>query len=155
MWNPVSTSDLGSHWGGTEYWVRGQGAAVAKAVWFHEHFNCPDVEVSWSGMTNSEKQELAAWLGGRAERLRQEKFEERKAFHGDGIRTVEKDMGMHNYYKSRLACRADCGEKNPKFGCSKCKLARYCSLACQTEDWKVGLTYSFNSSFPTSSDRIS
>jgi hypothetical protein len=131
-------------------WVRGQGTAVAKAIWFHQHFNNP-LEVSWSGMSDSEKVDLAAWLEERAEQLRQKKniakneYEERKALHGDEYFKVEEKMAMDKYYKSQLACRADCGEENPSFTCSKCKTARYCSAACQTEDWKVSLTYLVNS----------
>jgi hypothetical protein len=141
-WSPVSTSDLGSDWGGSDMWVRGQGTAVAKAIWFHQHFNNP-LDVSWSGMSDSEKVDLAAWLEERAERRRQEKsiakreYEERKALHGDDYFEVENKMAMDKYHKSQLACRADCGEENPSFTCSKCKVTRYCSAACQKEDWKV------------------
>ena len=152
-WRPVSTSDLGSAWGGSQIWVRGQGAAVAKAIWFHKHFD-KELEVSWSGMSDSEKEDLAAWLEERAERLRQEKikseneYEARKALHGDNHHMVEEQMAMDRYYKSQLACRAGCGEENPRLTCSKCKTARYCNVACQTDDWKVSLTYLLSSSQP-------
>ena len=126
-------------------WVRGQGASVAKAIWFHQHFNNP-LEVSWSGMSDSEKKDLTAWLEERAEGLRQkanireDEYEARKALYGDNYNKVINKMAMDSYYKSQLACRADCGEVNPKFNCSKCKKVRYCSVACQKEDWKVSLT---------------
>jgi hypothetical protein len=128
-WIPLSTSDLGSGWGGTDGWVRAQGAAVAKAVWFHKHFD-RDIEVTRSGMTEDEKQDLAVWLKERADRLaeqkkiREEEYAARKAKNGDSHYRLEKKMGMQAYYKSRMACRADCGEQNPKFNCSKCKIAR-------------------------------
>jgi hypothetical protein len=145
-WSPLSTSDQGSPWGGSNIWVRGQGAFVAKAIWFHEHFNNP-IEVSWSGMSDSEKEDLAAWLEERAELRQKEKIlqkkehEELKALHGDELHEVQAKMAMDRYYESQLACRAECGEENPKFTCSKCRIVRYCSAACQTEDWKVSLTY--------------
>ncbi|KIM35352.1 hypothetical protein M413DRAFT_449809 [Hebeloma cylindrosporum] len=145
-WIPLSTSDLGSDWGGTEVWVRGQGAEIAKAIWFHNHFD-RDIEVSWSGMTEDEKQDLAVWLKERSERhaarskIEGDEYDEREVKYGARHHRVEENMGMQVYYKSRMACRADCGEQNPKFSCSKCKIARYCSPACQSEDWKYHKTY--------------
>lgn len=145
-WMPMSTSDKGSPWGGSQIWVRAQSAVVAKAVWFHKHFN-NELEVSWSGMSDSEKEDLAAWMEERAERLRQrrkidsDEYEERKALYGDQHYLVEEEMGMDRYYKSLLACRAGCGEENPRLTCSKCKKVRYCNVDCQREDWKVSLTY--------------
>ncbi len=161
-WIPLSTSDLGSLWGGSDIWVRGQGAAIAKAIWFQQYFDF-DIKVSWSGMTEAEKEDLALWLKERSEqlaecsRIRTEEYEERKAKYGEGHHRIETRMGMQAYYRSRLACRADCGEQNPKLSCSKCKIARksllffhsdtiltvvhagYCNAACQSEDWKVCL----------------
>lgn len=128
-WIPLSTSDLSSEWGGSDIWVRGQGAAVAKAIWFHNHFN-RDIEVSWSGMTEDEKQDLDVWLKERAERrserrkINTEEYEARAAKYGARHHQVEGKMGMQAHYKSRMACRTDCGEKDPKFTCSKCKIAR-------------------------------
>jgi MYND finger len=145
-WKPLYTSDLGSAWGGSQIWVRGQGAAVAKGIWFHRHFD-KELEVSWSGMSDPEKEDLAAWLEKRAERLRkkndieEKEYEELKALHGNKHYMVEEKLGMDRYYKSLLACRAGCGEENPRLTCSKCKTVRYCNVACQREDWKVSLTY--------------
>ena len=68
---------------------------------------------------------------------------------------MEMKSGMQAHYKLRKACGADCGEQNPEFKCSKCKVVReyfcvfhcghadmvvhkgYCSPTCQLEDWKV------------------
>jgi len=128
-WIPLSTSDLGSAWGGSEVWVRGQGAEVAKAIWFHNHFD-RDIEVSWSGMTEGEKQELDVWLKERAERhatrrkIEGEEYDAREVQYGAKHHRVEEKMGMQAYYKSQMACRAECGEQHPKFNCSKCKIAR-------------------------------
>ena len=128
-WIPLSTSDMGSGWGGSDEWVRAQGAAIAKGIWFHKHFD-RDIEVTWSGMTEDEKEDLAAWLKARAERLAEqrkigkEEYDARKAKYGDTHDLVEMKMGMQAYYKLRMSCRADCGEPNPKSSCSKCKIAR-------------------------------
>ena len=128
-WIPLSTSDLGSPWGGSDVWVRGQGAAVATAIWFQEYFDF-DIEVSWSGMTEGEKEDLATWLKDRAEqlaerrRVEKQEYEERKAKYGKEHYRIEEKMGMQAHYRSRLVCRADCGEQNPKLYCSKCKIAR-------------------------------
>jgi hypothetical protein len=128
-WIPLSTSDLGSGWGGSEVWVRGQGAAVTKAIWFHRHFD-RNIEVSWSGMTAGEKQDLDVWLKERAEqhatrrKIQREEYEARKAKYGEKHNRVEQKRGMQAYYKSRMACRAECGEQHPTFSCSKCKIAR-------------------------------
>lgn len=129
-WTPLSTSDLNSEWGGSDQWIRGQGAAVAKGIWFHRHFDCPDIEVSWSGMSESDKDDLNAWLKERAvlleekERIGKKEYEEHEVQYGEEHYKVAVKESMHAYYKSRMACRADCGEKNPKFSCSKCKMAR-------------------------------
>jgi len=39
---------LRSGWCGSDIWVRAQGAAIAKAIWFQHYFDF-DIEVSWSG----------------------------------------------------------------------------------------------------------
>jgi len=107
-------------------WVRGQGASVAKAIWFQHRFD-RDIEVTWSGMTEDEKQDLAVWSKERAERcaektkIEKEEYAARKAKYGDSHCRA---LGMQAHYKSRMACRAECGEQNPKFNCSKCKIAR-------------------------------
>ncbi|KAK0501356.1 hypothetical protein EDD18DRAFT_1278824 [Armillaria luteobubalina] len=58
-WKPVSTSDMGSPWGGSEFWVRGHGEAVAKGLWYNEHWNGDSISVlRWSGMTEEQKGSL-------------------------------------------------------------------------------------------------
>ncbi|KIM45723.1 hypothetical protein M413DRAFT_442345 [Hebeloma cylindrosporum] len=145
-WIPISTSDMGCGWGGSDVWVRAQGAAIAKGIWFHKLFN-RDIEVSWSGMSEDDKVALTAWLKERSEGLAEqrkignEEYKARKAKYGDNHDIAEMKMAMQAYYKLRMACRAECGEQNPKSYCSKCKVARYCSTACQSEDWKYHKTY--------------
>ena len=174
-WTPLSTSDLGSQWGGVDHWIRAQGAAVAKGIWWQKHWDFPDIEVTWSGMTDADKADLTAWLSERAARLavkeKEEKkeYEDRKAEDGDEHFMIEVDMGMKAYYENQLACRADCGERHPRLRCSKCKIAReslslffiilflivhrrcvgYCSPECQQEDWQVRVT---SQSLPKLSD---
>jgi len=160
-WTPISTSDLGDPWGGSEAWVRGQGAIVAKGIWYHQIYDRPFIAVSWSGMSESEKQEFDIWLKDRAERLEQKKEEDledrpKSANQEDTFRwmKLEEIRSMWRYYQLRLACRAECGEKTPKLVCSKCKMTRellmqylaffiayvfsgYCSAECQADDWKA------------------
>ncbi|PPQ79279.1 hypothetical protein CVT25_002718, partial [Psilocybe cyanescens] len=146
-WIPVSTSEFGEAWRGPEHWIRAQGGALAKAIWYHHYYNYPDVEVSWSGMSPAEKDDLAAWLKERSEILKMKsdkedkEYQDRKNEFGDKFHLEEERLGMEAYYKTRRACRAQCGEGNPKLVCSKCKIARYCSPECQKEDWKYHKTY--------------
>jgi hypothetical protein len=113
--------------GGTHLWVRGQGAAVAKAVWWHKYYNLPKIEISWSGMTQAEKADIAIWLKERAERLAERKKIEKEEYDKRNGKFTPRDggkMGMLEYYRSLMACRADCGQQNPELCCSKCKSAR-------------------------------
>ncbi|KDR66398.1 hypothetical protein GALMADRAFT_162140 [Galerina marginata CBS 339.88] len=146
-WTPLSTSDLGSVWNGSEHWVRCQGAEFTKAIWFHNHFDRPDLSVSWSGMSAAENLALSTWMKERREAIdeRESKvtaeYEERKTQFGDKFHPEEDRLARLTSYKRRTACRADCGVENPTFTCSKCKMTRYCSLACQSDDWKYHKTY--------------
>jgi len=133
---------------------------IAKGIWFHENFRQPNVKVSWSGMTRADKDDLAAWLKERAERLalytrkENEEYQELEAMLGNRQDKLSPDD--YACHRLRMACRADCGEKYPMRCCSKCKVARkfsfpcslhsslltlggagYCSPYCQKEDWKV------------------
>ena len=109
-------------------------------------------------MSDSEKEDIAAWSEERDEQLRQKRnietieYEKRKALYGDEHYLVEERMAMDLHNKLQLVCRAGCGEENPKLTCSKCKKARYCNAACQKEDWTVSHTYLFPS-FPILSDQ--
>uniref|UniRef100_A0A0W0FXQ0 Uncharacterized protein n=1 Tax=Moniliophthora roreri TaxID=221103 RepID=A0A0W0FXQ0_MONRR len=126
-WVPHSTSDLGSPWGGTQIWVRGQGAAVTKSIWYNKLYEAETIDISWSGMTASDKDKLASFMEGRRIRLAETRarasamYEERKAqiddqFDGDQIKQA--------YHRHQMSCRADCGEMNPKLQCSKCKFTQ-------------------------------
>ena len=60
---------MGSRWGGTEFFIRAQGAAVTKAIlWWHGLCD-QGIEVTWSGMTDDEKRDIAIWLKERSERF--------------------------------------------------------------------------------------
>lgn len=72
---------------------------------------------------NEESQELEAWLGNRRDKL---------------------CSNMYAYYRLRMACRADCGEKNPMKCCSKCKMACYCSASCQSDDVEMNFPFPKN-----------
>jgi hypothetical protein len=138
-WIPLSTSDLGSGWGGSDVWVRAQGAAVAKAVWWHKYYNLPKIEISWSGMTQAEKDDIVIWLKERAERLAERKKIEAEEYKERNAKFTPWDdgkMGMLEHYRLLMACRAECGEQHPKLCCSKCKFARMsylCFLLLRTD----------------------
>ncbi|KAK0238941.1 hypothetical protein EDD85DRAFT_828515 [Armillaria nabsnona] len=146
-WKPVSTSDLGSSWGSSEIWIRAQGEAVAKGIWYNRHWNGHSISVlRWSGMTEEQKESLDRWRSDfaekSAERKKKQKAEDDKkleAFAGTEMPDVE--CGMQRYWKRQLRCRADCGVEKGKFNCSRCKRTRYCSVECQKEDWKYHRTY--------------
>jgi hypothetical protein len=127
-WIPVSTSDDGSYWGGSNIWVQEVGTRIAKSVWFHQLFRQPNIKVSWSGITAAEEEDLAIWLKERAERLalrsRNESEYEQELEAWLGNWPEELSARMYPYHRLRVVCRADCGEKNPTLRCSKCKIAR-------------------------------
>jgi hypothetical protein len=81
-------------------------------------------------MTEDEKQDLDVWFKERAEqhaarrKIEGEEYDAREMKYGAKHHRVEEKIGMQAYYKSRMACRAECGEQHPKFSCSKCKVAR-------------------------------
>ncbi|GLB42928.1 hypothetical protein LshimejAT787_1203770 [Lyophyllum shimeji] len=76
-WTPLSTSDGDSSWGGADFWVRAQGAVIAKAIWFHEHFDCERIE----GLR--EKREIE-----------EREYEARKKQYGKDLYTVEEELAM-------------------------------------------------------------
>lgn len=132
-WIPLSTSDHGYEWGGSDEWVRKQGEAVAKAIWFHEHYDQPKIEVSWSGITKAEKDDLALWFKERAVQLaerRRVELEEYEKRNNKFSPRDEAEMGMLEYFRSQMACRAECGEKNPRLQCAKCQFTRKFCLQC-------------------------
>ncbi|EEB90229.1 hypothetical protein MPER_11588, partial [Moniliophthora perniciosa FA553] len=158
-WIPLSTSDVGSSWDGPEDWIRAQGAAVTKGIWFNQHWDQEIIDISWSGMSTSDKESLAAFMQERrvklAQKRAQQEAKEREeiALIGDSHPNLDTELSNLRYHKSRMECRAKCGEENPELQCSKCKIARmllaslfhssaesylegYRSTACQAEDWK-------------------
>ncbi|ESK87450.1 mynd domain [Moniliophthora roreri MCA 2997] len=146
-WVPLSTSDLGSSWDGPEDWIRAQGAAVTKGIWFNQHWDRENIDISWSGMSTSDKESLAAFMQERhvklAQKRAQREAEEREEMNliGNSHPNIDTELSELRYRKRQMECRAKCGEKNPGLQCSKCKFARYCSSACQAEDWKYHKTY--------------
>lgn len=60
---PLSTSDLGADWGGTDLWVRAQAASIAKAIILHKYWR-NKLSVSFSGMPSSFELDLTKWNEG-------------------------------------------------------------------------------------------
>jgi hypothetical protein len=81
-------------------------------------------------MTEDEKQDLDVWLKERAEqhtarrKIEGGEYDAREMKYGAKHHRVEEKTGMRAYYKSRMACHAECCEQHPKFSCSKCKIPR-------------------------------
>lgn len=133
-WTPLSTSDLGSPWGGVDHWIRAQGAAIAKGIWWNDHWNAPNLEVTWSDMSDADKADLSEWLKERSARLEEKEaaskaeYDERRKREGNDHQNIEMKEMMQKYYKTRMSCRADCGEEHPNLRCSQCKITRksYC-----------------------------
>ena len=161
-WIPLSTSDNGSAWGGSPEWVRAQSAAIAKAIWWHRHWDYR-LSISYTGITDTEKDDFERFMRGRLAQLEEEEAREEEIhqrelaeFSGDSDK-AEREWVTRKYNESLMRCKADWGEMSPTLQCTKCKFTRrlpldwphctevdvvpgYCSVACQKEDWKV---YSF------------
>ncbi|GLB42927.1 putative adenosine [Lyophyllum shimeji] len=112
-WTPLSVTTHGTEWETDSKSVAVQSAAIAKAIWWWNYHTFPDIDVSWSGITTSEEEDLATWLLERKVRLAEEAENETSERHEDS---------PNEYYQDRLACRADCGEKKPSLQCTKCRV---------------------------------
>jgi hypothetical protein len=61
-WKPVATSDSGEEWGGSESWVRARSEVFARSIWLMKRWNRGTVlEITWSGITDAEKEENELW----------------------------------------------------------------------------------------------
>ncbi|KZP33789.1 hypothetical protein FIBSPDRAFT_846955 [Athelia psychrophila] len=134
-WQPISTSDLGREWGGTYTWVRGQGEAFAKHIWYFKRWSHEVATIDWTGMTEDDKIEARAWSEERKKKAKAENDS-----NADDNNTNDNDTKREKYEqaaeKIRKECRGGCGAQNTEFRCSKCKGVYYCSSECQREDWK-------------------
>ncbi|KIM35508.1 hypothetical protein M413DRAFT_14514 [Hebeloma cylindrosporum] len=101
-WVPLSTSIMGSGWGGTDMWIREQGAAVAKAICDLE-WNVSKREAGSRRMVEETSRETCS-----AEEVEKEEYSVRKAKYGANHFRVEEKMAMQAYHKWRMACRAGC-----------------------------------------------
>jgi hypothetical protein len=149
---------LGSEWGGTDVWVRGQGEAFAKGVWYHSRWeNASMISIDWAGITVDEKEENRVWCEDFIEKSNRprQKSDEPPVDWDDP--KVEEHL-QNALDKQRRECRGGCGVKDATKVCSRCKeicksspsfffvLQRvaygfvtldYCSSECQKDDWKV------------------
>jgi hypothetical protein len=112
---------MGSPWGGTDVWVRGQGESFAKAIWYFQRWMRGSVlSIKWTGMTEAEKEEAQVWCAQFEEKSRLMSLESKQLQSNEEYRqAVEPDFG-----RKWMECRAGCGEKNSTLACSKCKLTR-------------------------------
>ncbi|KAF7437461.1 hypothetical protein PC9H_004301 [Pleurotus ostreatus] len=136
-WIPLSMSDLGSAWGGSDFWIRAHGESIAKSIVFHMHEENP-ISVSFSGMPSSFEDDLKKWNEER-KRKHDEKIKKWKELQEDGdVRETLSDREEFRRWLKRyqLRCRGGCGVVEGTLRCSKCQVIRYCSKQCQVEDWK-------------------
>ncbi|KAK7038769.1 hypothetical protein VNI00_010654 [Paramarasmius palmivorus] len=147
-WTPVSTADISrsEHWGGCQDWVRKQGGQIALAILIHRHYE-RKVDIRWTGLSHEDWEAIQIHLLEQRMHLGEEKERRRKEYDAKLAEYQATDpeadiwMDFADLYREFLSCRADCGETRPKLRCGKCKFTRYCSLECQTEDWKYHKTY--------------
>ncbi|KAF9490419.1 hypothetical protein BDN71DRAFT_1454278 [Pleurotus eryngii] len=134
-WIPLSTSDLGSAWGGIDEWIRAQAASIAKSIVYHRHER-HTISVSFSDMPPSFEDDLKKW-----NEEHKKKWDEIIRVEREEDREARATLGDHEVFKRwlqhyQLRCRGGCGVEEATLRCSKCQVIRYCSKQCQLEDWK-------------------
>lgn len=72
-WLPLSTSDLGADWGGTDSWVHAQAASIAKAIILHKYWR-NKLSASFSGMPSSFELDLTKWNAGHKKEMDERNF---------------------------------------------------------------------------------
>jgi hypothetical protein len=118
---PVATSDLGSRWGGTDVWVRGQGEACAKALWYHSRSESASmISIDWADMTADEKEENRVWCEAFIENSREAQTKDDSTVDSSDItkagESIQKELN-----RIRRECRGGCGVKHATNVCSRCK----------------------------------
>jgi hypothetical protein len=112
-------------WGGSDVWVRGQGEAIGKAVWYHSRWSSASkITIEWDGMTADEKEENRVWCDAFIEESNKPS-EKGKDTDVEGSDTM--DMQDHitkmeeQLDAERRKCRGGCGAENVNNVCSRCK----------------------------------
>ncbi|KAF4584652.1 hypothetical protein EYR40_004638 [Pleurotus pulmonarius] len=122
-WLPLSTSDLGSGWGGTDSWVRAQAASIAKAIILHKYHR-NKLSVSFSDMLPSFKLDLAEW-----NESHKKEMDAVNRAESQRERDIEAEVGggkgamiMRLLRDHQLRCRGGCGVEKATLRCSKCRV---------------------------------
>jgi len=133
-WTPIATSDLGSQWGGMDVWVRGQGEAIAKGIWYHTRWgNASMISIHWAGITADEKEENRIWC----EDFIGESISRRQKSQESSVDRSGSDTFLQKpSNKKGRECRGGCGTTDAMNVCGRCKETHYCSPECQKDDWK-------------------
>ncbi|KAF7364802.1 Ankyrin repeat and mynd domain containing 2 [Mycena venus] len=154
-WIPHSSFDpaVGIAWGGTPAKARAQGAALARKIWemFYLQNNNTDatlgraiVCVEWAGMTSDDREKYEKWIAEIKQRdekdIKEKKIEYEKLKAQIGVDGILADS-FEDFKKTLLRCRAECGVAVATMQCGKCHFAKYCSAACQLDDWKYHKQY--------------
>ncbi|KAF7966530.1 hypothetical protein HWV62_38050 [Athelia sp. TMB] len=125
QWEPISTSDLGRGWGGSDVWVRAQGEAFAQHIWYMDRWSDgePVTLIEWAGMTEEEKSEARAWSKEREQRSEEaKKLAQEKRDNEQDEDPQERERKYREHQEMKIKeCRAGCGVKDASYRCSKCK----------------------------------
>jgi hypothetical protein len=120
-WAPVATSDLGSHWGGTDVWIRGQGEAFAKALWYHRRSEAASViSIDWAEMTTDEKEENRVWCEAFIKDNTKHQTKDESTVDWSSITKADEYL-QKALDERRRECRGGCGVKAATKVCSRCK----------------------------------
>jgi len=112
---------MGSGWGGTDVWVRGQGEAIAKGIWYqHRWKEASTISIDWAGMTADEKEDNRVWCAAFIEKSSKPVKEEESRMDLSDITKAEMQM-QKLLDKKRAECRGGCGVKDATKVCSQCK----------------------------------
>ncbi|KAK7048734.1 ankyrin repeat and mynd domain-containing 2 [Favolaschia claudopus] len=152
-WDLRSAFDSNGGGGTTKAYILAQDSDLAHRIWNNFHLHQLEgprtrgqntVRIEWAGMSSAAREKYDRWIAGCRDKVEREKTqsatEYQKLKAEKGINGILAD-GFEDYKKTALKCRAECGVAVATMRCGKCHFARYCSAACQRDDWKYHKSY--------------
>jgi hypothetical protein len=113
---------LGPNWGGTDVWVRGQGEAVAKGIWYQSRWDqASAISIDWAGMTEDEKEENRIWCDDFIEMSNRPQPKSDEPLMDPNDTAKMEEYLQKALDDKRMECRGGCGVKNATKFCSRCK----------------------------------